>query len=205
MKITFVTGGRGKVTVFADGERIAPVDEEFALSCGYKDGDEIDGAQLAAFLEAVRLRSAFLGAMRILSGRDHGKKELENKLVSKGHSRESASKTCDLLEEKGYLDDSAYALSLAKRLYESRGFSSRRIKSELLQQGISRENADYACENIDIEPVSRIIELLNTKFRNKLGTEKGNKQVFSALLRMGYSYSDIRSAMNQADISIGED
>ena len=97
------------------------------------------------------------------------------------------------------------ALLEAKRLYESKGFSSRRIKSELLQKGISRENADYACENIDIEPVSRIIELLNTKFRNKLGTEKGNKQVFSALLRMGYSYSDIRSAMNQADISIGED
>ena len=160
---------------------------------------------MTAFIEAVCLRSAFLGAMRLLALRDHGRKELENKLVSKGHKRVYASQTCDTLEEKGYIDDRAFAFALADRLSESKGFSERRIKSELFQKGISREIVDEVCQNIDNEPILRIIELLNTKFSGRLSTEKGVKKTFAALQRMGYGYSDIRSAMAQVDISAPED
>ncbi len=205
MIITFKTGGRGKVTVYGDGEIIAAVDEEFMLTCGYKDNDEIEGAQMTAFVEAVCLRSAFLGAMRLLALRDHGRKELENKLVSKGHKRIYASQTCDTLEERGYIDDRVFASALANRLLEGKGFSVRRIKSELFQKGISREIVDDVCQNIDNEPILRIIELLNTKFSGKLSTEKGVRKTFAALQRMGYGYSDIRSAMAQIDISTPED
>lgn len=202
MKITFKTGARGKVTVFANGEAIAAVDEEFRLTCGYKDNDEIEGARLTAFIEAACQRSAFLGATRLLALRDHSKKELENKLCTKGHKRVYAARVCDMLEENGCIDDRAYAFSLAKRLCDGKGYSARRVKSELFQKGISREIADEACQGIDNEPILRIIELLNTKFSGRLSTEKGVKKTFAALQRMGYGYSDIRSAMAQADISL---
>ena len=205
MKINFKTGGRGKVTVYGDGETIAAVDEEFRLTCGYKDNDEIEGAQAAAFIEAACLRSAFLGAMRLIALRDHGRKELENKLVAKGHKRVYASQVCNDLEEKGLIDDVAFASALADRLSAGKGFSARRIKSELYQKGIAREIVDEVCQNIDNEPILRIIELLNTKYSGKLSTEKGVKKAFAALQRMGYGYSDIRSAMAQVDISAPED
>ncbi|MBQ6264547.1 MAG: regulatory protein RecX [Clostridia bacterium] len=205
MKISFKTGGRGKVTVLGDGQTIAAVDEEFLLTCGYKENDEIEGAQAAAFIEAACLRSAFLGAMRLIALRDHGKKELENKLVAKGHKRVFASQVCDDLENKGYIDDRAFAFALAGRLCENKGYSERRIKSELYQKGIARDIIDEVCQSIDNEPILRIIELLNTKFSGKLSTEKGIKKTFAALQRMGYGYSDIRSAMAQVDISTPED
>lgn len=205
MKISFKTGGRGKVTVLGDGQTIAAVDEEFLLTCGYKENDEIEGAQAAAFIEAACLRSAFLGAMRLIALRDHGKKELENKLVAKGHKRVFASQVCDDLENKGYIDDRAFAFALAGRLCENKGYSERRIKSELYQKRIARDIIDEVCQSIDNEPILRIIELLNTKFSGKLSTEKGIKKTFAALQRMGYGYSDIRSAMAQVDISTPED
>lgn len=199
MKISFKNGGRGKVTIYCGDEKIASVDEDFVLSCGCKDSDELDGAQLAAFIQAVRLRSAFLGAMRLVSLRDHGRKELENKLVAKGHKREFASQACEMLVDRNLLNDEEYAVSLAKRLNESKGLSVKRIKSELLMRGISHEIADIACENIDNEPIMRIIDILKTKYSGKLSTEKEVRKAFNALLRMGYGYSDIRSALSQLD------
>lgn len=199
MKISFRAGRGDKVSVSCGGEFVANVDSGFIRSCGHTDNEEIDGAELAAFIEAVRLRSAFLGAMRLLSIRDYGKKELENKLTEKGHKREYARAATDLALEYGYIDDDAYAAHLAARLVEEKGYSVRRARQELLAKGISREIADEACENIDIEPVLRIIELLNSKYSRSLDTEKGVKKTVAALQRLGYRYSDIRQALSEMD------
>ena len=52
-------------------------------------------------------------------------------------------------------------------------------------------------DSLDKEEYNRIILLLNTKYKSKLSDEKNINRTINALLRMGYSYSDIRKALGQ--------
>ncbi len=199
MVISFKTGRGGGISVFCGGEYLTRVDNDFALSCGVKDNDDIDGAELDCFIEAACSRSAFLGAMRLLSLRDHGKKELINKLCEKGHMREYAVMAVDRAEELGYIDDEAFAASLAEKLFSQKGYSPKKIQYELTLKGISREIAEITVQTLDFDAEMRIIEILQTKFSGVADDEKSRRKAVNALLRMGYSYSDISSAMRKTE------
>lgn len=99
----------------------------------------------------------------------------------------------------GYVNDERYAHTLAQELYERRGMGKKRIEQELRQRGISRETASECAEELDGDDVERIKNLLETKFAGNFSDEKGRRRTFNALTRLGYGYSDIRSAMRAMD------
>ena len=110
-----------------------------------------------------------------------------------------AREAVERLEEMGYVNDERYARNLAQELYERRGMGKKRIEQELRQRGISRETASECAEELDGDDVERIKNLLETKFAGKFSDEKGRRRTFNALTRLGYGYSDIRSAMRAMD------
>ena len=112
---------------------------------------------------------------------------------------EFAREAVERLEEMGYVNDERYAHTLAQELYERRGMGKKRIEQELRQRGISRETASECAEELDGDDVERIKNLLETKFAGKFSDEKGRRRTFNALTRLGYGYSDIRSAMRSLD------
>ena len=112
---------------------------------------------------------------------------------------EFAREAVERLEEMGYVNDERYAHTLAQELYERRGMGKKRIEQELRQRGISRETASECAEELDGDDVERIKNLLETKFAGKFSDEKGRRRTFNALTRLGYGYSDIRSAMRSVD------
>lgn len=201
MKITANRGKQNKIHILCDGEYSFTVDAEYWFSSPYKSVENIDDeAELAAFLEAVGSRCAFLAGLRLLSYHDQSKKELVGKLVRKGHKSEYALLAADRLEELGYIDDERYAQSLAESLLERKGMSVRGVKSALIQKGISREIADKVCESLDFDPILRIIDLLNGKYSRSLSDEKGVKRTVAALQRLGYRWSDIHSALRRIEV-----
>ena len=76
-----------------------------------------------------------------------------------------------------------------------------RIKSALRAKGISADIANTAVEELfeEEEPdnVQRIVDIIGKRYYNRMNGEVGRKKVFSALQRMGYSFSDIREAMRE--------
>ena len=121
------------------------------------------------------------------------------------HDEESAQRVADEFEKQGLIDDSAYAKELYEYLYNRKNWDTRRIRLELRAMGISPEIIEASlCEDIDNDPICRIIMLLNTKYSASLSDEKGKRRVFSSLMRMGYTRSDILSAFSQAGVSLGE-
>lgn len=198
MKVTFSRGRGDKIHISLDGEYFISADTAFFADCGVSNNQDIEGEELAAFVEAARSRCAFLGALRLLSIRDYGRTELIRKLREKGHAAEYAVYAVNRVEELGYIDDEAYAVNAMKRMCETKGYSVSRAKYELCAKGISREIADIAAQTIDSDPILCIIELLNTKFYGKTDDEKSLKRTVAALQRLGYRYSDIRRAIEQA-------
>ena len=94
------------------------------------------------------------------------------------------------------LNDEEFARILSTELYERKGYGIKRIKQELIFRGIDREIAENAIETLDIDTQNRIILVIKKKYLNKIDDEKGRKRAIDGLVRLGYSYSDIKNALN---------
>lgn len=204
MQLTVKAGKNNKVHIYIDGEYRATVDSDFWYSEKYKNFKEIYDDELTALLETVGFRRAYNKALDYLTRRPYGEKELIRKLCEKDHTREAAEKACERLTELGLLNDEAYAELLAKELFERKGYSKKRVIQELTFRGIDREIAQNTAEALDNDAVNRIILIVQKKYLNKLDDEKGRRRTIDALLRLGYPYSDIRSALNIISETRGE-
>lgn len=200
MKITAKSGRKDKMHIYIDGEYLLTVDELFWFSCGLVSGDEINEEELTAFEEAAGSRRAFNSALNSLDYRDHSEKEIRAKLLRK-HDADYVDEAVEKLIELDLVNDERYAENYARELFERKKFGKMRIKSELRAKGISADIANAAVEELfeEEEPdnVQRIVDIIGKRYYNRMNDEVGRKKVFSALQRMGYSFSDIREAMSE--------
>ncbi len=205
MKLTVKEGKANKIHIFVDEEYRTTVDSDYWYSEKYRNYKEINEEELTELLNAVSFRRAYNKGLDLLSRRPHGTKELIKKLCEKGYEKESAQKACERLLELGLLNDEEFARILANELYERKGYGIKRIKQELIFRGIDREIAENAIESLDIDTQTRIILVIKKKYINKLDDEKGRKRAIDGLMRLGYSYSDIKTALNSISDFCEED
>ena len=198
MKLSVKPGKLDKIHIFLDEEYAMTVDNTFWFSSEWYNKTEIDSEELAALQTAVSSRRAFNAAVDLLSRRAHGSEELYKKLRPK-FGDEPARAAVEKAKALYLLDDEAFSEQLAEELYERKHFAPRRIFSELLRRGVNREIAQNAVESLDKDDKNRIIVLLQGKYSVSLQDEKGKRRAVNALLRMGYSYGDIKAALAEVN------
>lgn len=71
------------------------------------------------------------------------------------------------------------------------------MRQELYAKGISPEIIQNVIEANCVDPVDSITEIINKSYLRKLREENGRDKVIAALARRGFSYSDIKSALNK--------
>ncbi|MCH5191144.1 MAG: regulatory protein RecX [Oscillospiraceae bacterium] len=196
MILSVKQGKANKIHIYVDEEYRATVDSDFWYSERYKNLKDINEDELTELLSAVGFRRAYNKGLDFLSRRPYGKKELIRKLCEKGHEKEAAEKACERLLELGILNDEEYARILAEELFERKGYGKKRINQELVYRGIDREIAQNAVDALDNDAVKRIILVVRKKYLNKLDDEKGKRRAVDGLMRLGYSYSDIKTALS---------
>ena len=133
--------------------------------------------------------------------RAYSEKELYDKLKLK-YGAESSRRAVDKMLERGYIDDEAFCKEYVRYLFEVKKYDVRRMTYELKMKGIDGETVNNTLKILDNEPISRIIEMLRTKYENKLETEKDRKRIVNRFVRMGYSYSDIKSAFYECELEM---
>ena len=200
MKITAKQGKGTKFHIHIDGEYLLTVDEDFWFSSGYVSGDEFDDGGLVAFKEAAGSRLAFNSAMYSLDMRDHSEKEIRQKL-SRKFDENSVNTAVEKLIDLGLINDRRYAEMLARELFERKKYGKNRVKSELFRKGITSDIINEVLEAYEEENepdnIQRIVDIIEKKYYNKLIDEKSRQKVVAALVRLGYSFSDIRQAMSE--------
>ncbi len=196
MILSVKQGNGNKIHIYVDDEYRATVDSDYWYSEKYRNLKEINEEELTELLDAVSFRRAYNKGLDFLSRRPYGTKELIKKLCEKRHEKISAEKACERLTELGLLNDEEFARILANDLLERKNYSIKRIKQELIFKGIDREIVENTVDLLDNEPEKRIILIIKKKYMNKIGDEKGRKRTIDALMRLGYSYSDIKHTLN---------
>ena len=193
MKITSLKAGkRGSILVYADGEYILSVPREVFLKTNIKMGYEITDEEIENISSDIEFYKAKSRAYNILSYRAHSKKELGEKIKRKtGIS--NPEKVVSKMEEIGLIDDKKYALEYASHLFKNKLYGIKRIAFELSKKGISKENINFAIENLDMNEYENIQKIVSKK---NIQDEKEKKKTIANLIRRGYSWEKINSVLN---------
>ena len=134
-------------------------------------------------------------ALRLLEKRDYSRKMLIDKLTEKGASDEEAAEVADWLCETGVVSDERYA-GLVVRHFARKGYGERRITEELYRRGVSRELWEEALSQMP-EADDTVYRLLENKLRETDGAPEDIRKAQNYLLRRGYSWEEIRAALEQ--------
>lgn len=193
MKISHTKGRGKKIHLLLDDEYQITTDIDFWAEHYFKDGTEITQEEWESLTDSIYFKKAVDKCYDLLSRRDHSVKELKTKLL-RTVDEKNADKAIEKMLELGYLDDEKYARNLVKYLAQTRNMSKNHIKQEMFKRGIPNEIIILVMEDYEFDNVSCVVDLILTKYRNKLNNEDGNKKVIASLMRKGFSYSDIKNA-----------
>lgn len=186
--------GRGKkIHLLIDDEYQITTNIDFWAEHYIKDGTEIDEETWQELVDKINFRKAVDKCYDLLSRRDHSVKELKTKLL-RTVDEKNAQRAIDKMLDLGYLDDEKYAKMLLNHLINDKRMSKSFIKQEMFKRGLSSDIIANTLEDVEIDNTSSCAELILTKYRNKLNAEGGKEKVIAALMRKGFSYSDIKDA-----------
>jgi regulatory protein len=157
-------------------------------------GRELNGEEYDALKASAASASAKARALRILGKRNMSRREITDRLVQKGESGETAEETADWLENIGAVNDAEYA-ALIVRHYMSRGYGKMRIQDELYRRGIEKELWEEALRTLQ-ESDNMAYAYLVAKLRGSVPDKAVTKRVSDALYRRGFSWEEIKSALN---------
>ena len=192
MKVVNLQQKRKSLTavVFDDGSELL-VDSEIALIENITIGSEIESIEKIIYKSDFKRAKS--RALWYLSRGDLSEKSLFEKLVRGGFSETASRDAVERMKELGLVNDYMYAKRLADYLSNT-GISNREIQFKLTQKGIDRDIARELSksENDEIDKIKYLIE---HKYKNKLDGESNIQKVFAALVRKGFSYSDVKAAL----------
>ena len=205
MKITRIENSKHvqeRVLVFLEeGDPLRITGHEL-LQFGLYPGMDLS-PQLVVQLQTAGQRSeSRVKAARLASGRMLSRKELTDKLSRKGIDPDTAEETADWLESLGAVDDAAYAGIIARH-YAASGYGPGRVRQELQKRGVSRELWDDALSQLP-DSADAIDRFLQKKLSGRTPDRATLKKLSDALLRRGFSWSDIRPALNRLGEEIDE-
>lgn len=203
MTITAIEPKRkGLSALYIDGEFALKLDTETILAHRIDVGDTIDDETLKELINSSDIKRAKDKAMWLISYRDYAKKELIDK-VAKDSSVDAAIRAVERLEELGLINDERFARRYATDLINLKHLSPFGAKRKLLEKGIDRDLADAVIDELDCDIDENITAIIDKKYAKNLFDEKGRRRCVNGLMRLGYSYSDIKSALSQyTDIEI---
>lgn len=92
--------------------------------------------------KAMTPRSTYQTALALLARRDHFRRELEVKLVRKGHSEVEIEAAIERCIEIGLVDDQRVAERFVEVRAATRGWGPRRLAAELRQRGVTADDAE---------------------------------------------------------------
>lgn len=156
-------------------------DEEISV-CVY---DEIN----AILYKRCRERSFY-----ILKTRDYSEFEIRTKLCKSCFPEEIINHTLDFLKNYAYIDDTRFCQNYIQNYINSESVN--KIKNKLFLKGLPRHLIEECIENYSVDPVNVIMNKYGRKIEQyHLGDDKEKRRIYNMLLRKGFTYEDINSAI----------
>lgn len=205
MRITRIENSKHvqeRVLVYLEEGDPLRITQNELLQFGLYQGMDLSPDLVVQLQNTGRRSESRAAAARMASGRMLSRKELTDRLNRKGVDPDTAEETADWLEALGAVDDAAYAGVIARH-YAASGYGPGRVRQELQKRGVPRELWDDALAQLP-DSADAIDGFLKKKLGGRTPDRPALKKLSDALLRRGFSWSDIRPALNRLGEEIDE-
>lgn len=211
MKISAITiqaRDKNRVNVSVDGKYRLSLDVFQLGDLGIKMGKEYTEAEIIALEEESQFGKLYTRALEYCLMRPHSQKELRDYLyrktrdtpmktggMRKGVSVQLTERVFDHLDLKGYISDEKFASFWIENRNLRKGSSKRKLSAELSAKGVDRQISDkylLETERDDSTELQKIITKKQPRYTD-------NQKFMSYLARQGFSYDDIKLALNNSD------
>lgn len=191
-----------RVLVYLEEGTPLRITQNELLQFGLYQGMDLSPDLVIQLQNAGKRSQSRAAAARIVSSRMLSRKELSERLNRKGISPDTVEETADWLESLGAVDDAAYA-GVIVRHYGGSGYGPGRVRQELQKRGIPRELWEDALAQLP-DSAAAIDRFLQSKLRGRTPDRATLKKLSDALLRRGFSWNEIRPALNRLGEEIEE-
>lgn len=179
----------------SNGEDVL-IDKDVCCEHSLINGMEIE----VELLEKLKFQSDYVRAksraLWYLDRMDYSEKALFNKLVEKGFDKKASSAVIAKLLELGLIDDRRYGERLAEKLLTA-GNSKRAAMQKMYAKGLPYDLCKELLETSEVDEETALLKLIETKYYSKLQNKDNFPKVYAALVRRGFSYSTVRSALKK--------
>lgn len=133
-------------------------------------------------------------ALYLLGFSDKSEKALLRKMREKKYSQKACDEALSVLKKNGYLNDAASCERKCELMASSKLYGPRRIISELIAKGYTRECAQEALDRLDIDFEESLKSLFEKLTKGNVPCEREAKnKLFAKLARYGYDYGLINT------------
>ena len=185
-------GGRHRVE-FSDGTVLKLLPSVIG-DAGLYTGMTLDEQAFDALVQAGRTADTKQRAIHIISATTVSSRDLDERLRQKGATAEDAAQTVQWLAELGLLDDAVAARQIVERGVR-RGYGTNRIRQMLYEKKIPRSLWDEALAAIP--PMDDAVDAFLRERLHGDPDEKLRKRTVDALLRRGFSWSEIKDGLRR--------
>lgn len=195
MEITAIEKRRAHLVQieFLEGEA-ALLDSKTVAENGLYVGQQLTAEELQKLKDLSDYTRALSRAVWYIERGALSEKALRDKLIRAGFLPAVCEKCTARLCELGLIDDEALAERLAEQLTAA-NISQRAALSRMVAKGIPRDVAAAALENTECDAERQIRAVIDKKYKTRLGSPEQVRKVFAALLRLGFSYGDVRAVL----------
>lgn len=183
--------------VFIDGNRIY-LHKEIVADYGLRPGAEISPERYEEMMIASDRRRATERALYLLDYRDYSYSELFKKL-NENYDEDICYYVLNKLVSLGLINDRRYAENLARKYMEVQKYGYYRASNEMYRKGIDKELAAEVLSAYEEGTAERICEIIRKKYSGYLDDPDKVRRMKNALVRRGYSFSDINDAVRMME------
>jgi regulatory protein len=195
------TRGAGALRVHVNGRSFCTIPAAFGQELSLRPGLVVDEPLRERLGRAADAQAAYRFILAALGRRGFARRDLERRLVHRGHPREAARAALDRAAAAGLLDDRQYAISHAQ-LKAARGRGPARLLRDLLAMGVDRAIAEeaiavaWAGEDREVEAVLG----LTRKRAGQLGAiprPAKRRRLLAFLARRGFTGREVRAVVSR--------
>ena len=195
--MTATTTGRKFKVSLSDGRTIY-VDSETVIKFHLDTSKEYTEEDFEEILLDSEYNVTKNRAFNILEYRAHTEKELFDKLCQKT-DEDTANAVVEKMRDIGLVDDRALLKDKLENLLNVKKYGPIRVINELVLKGFDRDEIRETIEEMEYDEFSAVCEIIEKRYSDELVDSdiKTRQKIMAALMRKGFNYDDVKSAMNE--------
>ena len=178
----------------AEQQRLPPGAGDVGGDAGHGEERRADGQEEAGQGRGRPRQTPLQRALALLSRREHSRKELTAKLLSRGLEPDAVLAAVERLVSEGWQDDARFAESLVRARSEN-GYGPMRIRAELATHGLDEAAVEIALATFEGDWLEYAHDLARRRLGHR-GLEPGLKaqrKVADLLMRRGFPGDIVRA------------